>query len=273
MPSSRPTPTQHKERVLIVVRTYPTPSQKDIEVSCTAGITSDGKWIRLFPVPYRFMDPDKRFAKYQEIECLVHKASDHRPESYRLNTDSIKILGAPLPTAEGWKARGERLEELEAHCMCCVRDRRDRDHAPTLGFFIPGEITKLELEATTAAWNDAQLAKLRQNSLWQNAPSNELVKIPYNFKYHYRCPHDRCNGHEQSCTDWEMGAAFLSWTRKYSGDWEAKFRQRFEHEMMERNDTGFYVGTLSNHPASWQIVGLWYPRKTDARPERQLSLL
>lgn len=64
-----------QKRVLITVRTYPVPAQKNIEVSCTAGVTSDGNWIRLFPVPYRFLDYDKRFTKYQWIDVSVTKAA------------------------------------------------------------------------------------------------------------------------------------------------------------------------------------------------------
>ena len=41
--------------------------------------------------------------------------------------------------------------------------------------------------------------------------------------------------------------------------WEAKFRQRFETEMIQKNDTHFFVGTIHQHPGSWIIVGLFYP--------------
>ena len=62
------------KRILITVRTYPVPARKGIEVSCTGGITDDGKWIRLFPVPYRFLEEDRRFTKYQWISVSVTKA-------------------------------------------------------------------------------------------------------------------------------------------------------------------------------------------------------
>jgi hypothetical protein len=52
-----------RKRVLIVVRTYPTPARSTIEASCTAAISDDGQWIRMFPVPARLMEDDKRFAK------------------------------------------------------------------------------------------------------------------------------------------------------------------------------------------------------------------
>jgi hypothetical protein len=62
------------KRVLITVRTYPVPVHRGIEVSCTAGVTSDGNWIRLFRIPYRFLNPDQRFTKYQWIEVDATRA-------------------------------------------------------------------------------------------------------------------------------------------------------------------------------------------------------
>ena len=82
-------PDWSNKRVLITVRTYPVPALKNIEVSCTAGVTAEGEWIRLFPVPYRWMDDDKRFVKYQWIDVSVTKATgDPRPESHKLNVDT-----------------------------------------------------------------------------------------------------------------------------------------------------------------------------------------
>ena len=37
-----------KKKALIVVRTYPTPAKKHIEVSCTAAIADQNEWLRLF---------------------------------------------------------------------------------------------------------------------------------------------------------------------------------------------------------------------------------
>ena len=97
-----------RKRVLITVRTYPTPAQKGIEVSCTAGVTDDKRWIRLFPVPYRFLGPDQRFRKYQWIELNILKASsDSRPESFHPDLDSIKIVSERLPTSGKWQSRKE----------------------------------------------------------------------------------------------------------------------------------------------------------------------
>ena len=58
-----------------------------------------------------------------------------------------------------------------------------------------------------------------------------------------------------------MCQAYRSWKREYGLGWETKFREKFEDEMIKKNDTHFYVGTLRGHPGTWIIVGLFYPRK------------
>src|ERR1035437_5441030 len=128
-------PQYETKRVLIVVRTYPTPARKGVEVSCTAAITEDGRWIRLFPIPYRFLAEDKRFRKYQWIDVDVAKASDARPESYKIRGDSIRIASDPLPTHHEWKLRKEYIRPLQAHSMCSLQKERDANGHPTLGIF------------------------------------------------------------------------------------------------------------------------------------------
>jgi hypothetical protein len=123
-----------KKRILITVRTYPTPATKGVEVSCTGGITEDWKWIRLFPMPYRFLRPDQRFSKYQWIEATVIKASsDTRPESYHIDRDSIKIISERIPTTNAWQKRKEVIDRLKGHCLCCIKKERDDNGFPTLG--------------------------------------------------------------------------------------------------------------------------------------------
>jgi len=59
------------------------------------------------------------------------------------------------------------------------------------------------------------------------------------------------------CTDWEMGESYRRWQRQYGDQWEPKFRLRYEDEMIGKNDTHFYVGTVHRHPDAWIIVGLF----------------
>jgi hypothetical protein len=252
------------KKVLITVRTYPSPARKGIEVSCTAGVTDQREWIRLFPVPYRFLDDDKRFKRYQWVEVRALRATDDaRPESYKLDIDSIKIVSDPIPPQPNkWQARKDLVYPLRSPSLCWLQETRDRQHYPTLGIFRPAEITRLIMEPDAATWTPDQLARLRQHTLFNKMPATELEKIPFRFKYEFRCEASGCPGHSLTCTDWELGQSYRRYRREYGADlWETKFRDRFEKDMIEKNDTHFYVGTLHHHPNIWIIVGLFYPRK------------
>jgi hypothetical protein len=257
---------EERKKALIVVRTYPTPAKSGVEVSCTAAITDQGEWLRLFPVPWRLLEKDQRFRKYQWVEVTVTKAKDPRPESYKLKQDGIKILSEPLPVKNEWKARNEVIEPLKAHCLCCLIKQRDEHGHPTLGVFRPKTILRLVISPESPMWTDAQLAILRQGHLFASMPKKELEKIPFSFRYEFRCEDDSCIGHKIICTDWEMYESYRRWRNEYGDKWEEKFRQRYETEMITKYDTHFYMGTVHQHPHVWIIVGLYYPPKTEKEP-------
>ena len=115
------------QRILILCKTYPSPSARYVETSCVAGMTDDGRLIRLFPVPFRLVEDDQQFKKWQWITARVRRAQDDaRTESHRVSVDTIEVeakgLGrvtlsadqAPPPTgsaaitASGATDRGQR---------------------------------------------------------------------------------------------------------------------------------------------------------------------
>ena len=80
------------EKVLITVKTYPNLSSHYKELVCTAGVREDGSWIRLYPIPFRFIDYEQQFKKYQWVEVEVKKRQqDKRPESYEPRCDTLQI--------------------------------------------------------------------------------------------------------------------------------------------------------------------------------------
>jgi len=251
---------QHK-RVLVTVKTYPTPASKGAEVSCTAGITDDGKWIRLFPIPFRFMGGDKQFSKYQWIEVAAKKSSsDPRKESYEVDIDTLRILGDPLPPHDAWKARKEVILPLEAPSLCYLQRTR-RQTGDTLGVFKPKTIHKFVIERDTTDWTTAEREKLLQFSLYDKHPLKPLEKIPYRFSYTLTCDEPHCKGHKLMCIDWELGQAYRQWKQKYGTKWEWAVINRFETDMILRYNTHFFVGTIHGHPGAWIIIGLFYPPK------------
>lgn len=100
-------------KVLITVVTYPLPSRSYDELVCTAGILENGQWIRIYPVPLKFLkglrkDGQLVTFKYNWIELdLVKRKDDFRPESHSpvdYSFSNINILGV-LSTNNNWQER------------------------------------------------------------------------------------------------------------------------------------------------------------------------
>jgi len=251
--------TYQQKKVLITVKTYPTPASKGAEVSCTAGITDDKKWIRLFPIPFRFMGGDKQFSKYQWIEIAAKRSSaDPRKESFEVDIDKLEIVSDPLPTKDTWKARKEIILPLQVASLCYLQRTR-RQTGDTLGIFKPKTIRKFIIEPDTPDWTPSERTRLLQYSLYDKRPLQPLEKIPYKFSYEFACNDSLCKGHKLICVDWELGQAYRVWRRKYQDKWEGAIMNRFETDMILKYDTYFFVGTVHGHPGAWIIIGLFYP--------------
>ena len=264
-------PTEETKRALVVVRTYPVPSDSGIESSCTAAITDKGEWLRLFPVPWRLLPPAQQFHKYQWVDFTVIKATDDaRQESHHLRPDGISIVSAELTTARNWQARKDVVLPLRAHCLCCLAKQRDAQQFPTLGIIRPESIVRLRISPDPTPWTKAQIEMLRQQHFFAEAPEQELEKIPFKFYYEFRCPEPTCKGHTLMCTDWEMGQSYRAWKSKYGDQWQEQFRLTYEAKMIQKYDTHFYVGTVASHPNRWIVIGLFYPPRETEDPQQAL---
>lgn len=59
----------HSERLLILTKTYPAPSTKHREISCVAAVNEDGRFRRLYPVPFRLLEGEQKFKRWEWIEA------------------------------------------------------------------------------------------------------------------------------------------------------------------------------------------------------------
>ena len=117
-------------KVLITVLTYPHPSQKHQELVCTAGVTEQNEWVRLYPIDLRYRPNHQQFRKYQWIEVgLTPRGSgnDSRRESRQPDLDSIKVLSEPLSPENGWAARRAIIDKLPHLTMLQLRERYEQD--------------------------------------------------------------------------------------------------------------------------------------------------
>jgi hypothetical protein len=249
--------------VLITVKAYPAISQRYGEVVCVAGIRTDTatpRWCRLFPVPFRDLPFQQRFKKYQVIRLEAERhGTDTRPESLRPNVDSIGV-GEFLPAAGKWTQRRPFVDPLVMDSMCEVL-RRQRSDGTSLAVFRPGVVEDFTIEPDTAKWDPNKLDVIRQPSLLFPTKAG-LEKIPFRFRYRYRCNESGCNGHHQSIIDWELAEAFRTWEYDEPERLE-KIRERWLHMMCDpKRDTMFFVGNQHQAPEAFLVLGTFYPERT-----------
>ena len=271
------------ERILILCKTYPSPSAKYAETSCVAGLTSDGKLVRLFPVPFRLVADEQQFRKWQWIEVRVEKSrGDHRPESHKIYVDTIVCDAEPMKAGKrGWPARMELLARQPVFNDFDAMEAARTAGGATLALFKPKRFTRLEIKATrNADWTQEERAKLlqmqQQNSLFDPEEDQRQVrlleKIPFDFYYHYECEAaGATKTGKTKLVDWEVCALYRNARRQHGSDWEASFRDKLERDLLSR-DLTLLMGTIHRFPDQWLAVSLIYPPRPQPEDPNQHTL-
>jgi hypothetical protein len=265
-------------KVLVICKTYPSPSTKYVETSCVAGVEESGKLIRLYPVPFRLVADDQQFRKWQWIRARIKKSTDdHRPESHRISVDTIETLGEPLSTKRDWEERRFALESVPVFNDFNALEASRQSHGTTLGLLKPSRITDLRItKASSDTWSDDEIAKLmqaqNQGTLFDEVAEQRslklLKKVPFDFHYHYEC--DGPTGpaaYKHKLVDWEAGALYWNVCRRQ--DWQDAFRQKFYDDFSKR-DLVFLMGTIHRFPHQWLIVSaLYFPMQQPEALDQQ----
>jgi len=270
-----------KERILITVKTYPTLSRKYGETVCTAGVREDGTWVRLYPVPFRRLNEEEQYKKFDWVECRVERnTSDPRPESFqRAAFEEIRCVGH-MDTSNEWRERRRLLLET-AKVYTRIEDLIATAKANTcsLAVFKPKKITKFSWDKETRKWDPKKLAEIRGNYLQLDLFSDEtwrqtfkmIPKLPYSFSYLFEDETGRKS--KLQILDWETGALYWNCLRSCNGNEEQalqKVRQKYLNEFLQK-DLHFFLGTTQQFhfiaPNPWVIVGVF-----PIPHERQLEL-
>lgn len=252
------------KKVLVTVKAYPNPSKTYGETVCVAGIDLESKeWIRLYPIPYRDLEEDKKFKKYNVIEVKTVKASkDKRPESFKVDISSIKIIDE-YGTKNNWEKRKELLLPTVSSSLCEIYEESKKNDK-SLGMFKPDEVDFICQKAKPKD-EEAREACYAQLSFY-NKLKNSIESIPYNFKYSFKCfGYKDCVGHTLPIIDWEIGQAYRSWRYQYKEEsiLLEKLKERWLKGMFsEKQDTYFYVGNWQRFRDNFMILGVFYPPKS-----------
>jgi hypothetical protein len=184
------------KKVLITVKTYPTISKKYDELVCTAGVLENGSWIRIYPMPFRKLDFESQYKKYQWLEAPFEKnESDVRPESYQIaDVNKIKLLHT-IGTNDNWSERRRFLlnnQQIFTNLKNLIAKANQNELS--LAIFKPTRIHDFISETTDREWSKEKLdmlkAKSKQMSFFQTPEEIEeafsvVPKLPYRFSYKF----------------------------------------------------------------------------------------
>ena len=216
-------------RILITVKTYPQPSGKYDELVCTAGLTTDGKWIRIYPVPFRRLPYKDQYRRYQWIELdIIRRDKDFRPESYSpaRGIDTKIVVGTSIPTVHNWAERKQIvLNELFSSMndlISCAKGEAKK----SLATLEPREIIDFVVEPVEREWKSEwqnhllQLNLFDQDETGRAHPRKVIRKLPYKYSYKFLSTGDK-NPRTLMIEDWELGALFWNCLNQCEGDEQA----------------------------------------------------
>lgn len=245
-----------EKKILIIGKTYPTPSAKYRETACTAGVSPDGRLFRLYPIPYRFLEDDVQFPLFSIISVKVSKnPQDRRKESFKIDTSSLRILRQ----IRDWGERRRYLDKAISPSLEVLDELYDNDWT-SLGI-IEVSWEDIQLVRCASEWSAKQRKILCQMDMLDSnrAP---LEKMPFILKLKYKCRQNlNCKGHNQSVLAWEYYEAFRSFRRKYGGETQAlsKIKQAIiDRISSEGRDVLALVGTV-HRKRSWIVGGIICP--------------
>ena len=262
-----------RERVLITVKTYPTLSRKYGETVCTAGVRTDGTWMRIYPVPFRRLDEAEQYRKFDWIEAdFATNRSDPRPETHHPQNYDQLVPIAHLGTEDNWRERRELLLKRAK-----VFDRLEpliigaRENRLSLAVFKPALIRDFIWEDDQRDWSPEKVAQMREQTRQTEMFAEEswretfkiIPKLPYAFSYRF----EDADGRKSTLQvlDWECGQLFWNCLRGSHGDEDvalAKVRAKYLDEFRSR-DLHFFLGTTQQFhgfaPNPWVIVGVFAP--------------
>lgn len=268
-----------RKKVLITVTTYPLPSRSYDELVCTAGILESGEWIRIYPVPLKFLKglrEDGRIEtfKYNWIEIdLRRRIEDFRPESHspiNYNFEDL-LVSNKLDTRNNWVHRKEYcLQNVYTNLDKLIDDSKAPKNT-SLATFKPTEIIGFEIKEDTREWKDEWKELRKQGDLFETEKNSEISipKLPY--KFYYRFKDDSGKESKLMIEDWEIGALYWNCLKDAEGNEEIaleKVKQKYETQFLNDHDIYLFLGTTkewhmrrANNP--FVIIGVFYPKKNN----------
>jgi hypothetical protein len=256
---------ERKLRFVVTAKTHPLPSLKYRETVCTAGVTADGEWVRLYPVAFRYWEPDQQFRLYDRVEVLARKrppGRDKRKENW-IPAGDLQVVGH-VGVEDKWRTRRALILPSLVPSLERLHEAYERD-GTSLGVLRPLEVLDVVVRADDSDWTPRQRGALEQMSLDQEQ-RKPLEKPRHWFHYRFRCGKPNCRGHCLQILDWGL---YELYRRTKLARGEAAAVQATRRKCLELvgddRDYHFFVGKHHHYPI-FMIIGMFCPPRDERIP-------
>ncbi|WP_293266750.1 hypothetical protein [Neptunomonas sp.] len=242
-----------RKSICILVKAYPQPSHKYGQTVCCAGITNEGEFVRLYPIPYMSLNSNQKFERFDWIEAEVwqDRNTDWRPESYKVFPDSIKVIS---------KAASKEHHKLWlSYVSPSFQDLKDENHSTqktSLGIVRPDPASlKFRKENYSNSSDDEKesINLIREQQLLFSKGDDYKIPPPETvFKYRFTSAKTK---HDMTIHDWEVQAAYHKFKQLYRSEAFDKLSQKYQLEIPSSN-LHFIMGTQLSRPHQFMIIGL-----------------
>lgn len=259
-----------KRRVFIIAKTYPELSFKHVETVCTAAVDEAGAPVRLYPIPFRYLEGPRRFRRYQWITAdLTKSQNDPRPESYSLEASGLELGENVKSTPDEWGRRADivlRDPSWQYTSMSELQNAQQRT-GRSLAFIVPTEITRVSIQKRPGEDARSFEEKFDQLKRSNQAARSQLdlfeSTVPPAMKrlefvgervcVDWLCSDERCSGHSMQVLDWEI-------CELARGEGLIAAQTKVEDLLdLGKYKSALLLGNFRMFPGSFAIIGLWYP--------------
>lgn len=251
--------------LMVNCKTYPAVSTKYVETVCTGGVQRDGRFVRLYPVPFRFLDSEEQYKRWDVIRVKAYRdTKDQRPESWHLEG------GTPIERVDHISTERRRWEWM-----------RETVHESAAAMAEQGltngcvEVEPLEFywKSDPKEWTASQLSVIRQGDLFATKEQLRGLadRVPWQFRLRYR---EKNTGREDDgkVLAWSLYQGFRRVRNETDNDESAlaTIAERVRGSIFNPDRTVFAILGTHSRFGHWMISALYHlPTEIIEKDKRQ----
>lgn len=251
--------------LMVNCKTYPAVSTRYVETVCTGGVQQDGSLVRLYPVPFRFLDVEEQYKRWDVIRVRAYRdTKDPRPESWHF------VPGTPIEKIEFISTDKRRWEWMRAtvHESAAAMEASGLTNGCV-------EIEPIEFywKPDPKEWTPSQLSVIQQGDLFATKEQmQELAdRVPWQFRLEYR---EKNTGREDDgkVLAWSYYQGFRRARNDSASDQAALdvIAKRVRDSIFNPERTVFAILGTHSRFRHWMISALYHvPTEIIAKDQRQ----